>query len=54
VAPAPAAPDKDKKDTGGGKKGFNPDLYESPPQEAPPAQAPAPEDPGGGAQAPTG
>ena len=33
-------PDKGKKDKGGGKKGFNPDLYESPPQ-GPPAAKPA-------------
>jgi penicillin-binding protein 1A len=63
VVPAPAAaapaapttPDTGKKDTGGGgKKGFNPDLYESPPQGPPAAEAPAAGGPGGGAQAPTG
>jgi penicillin-binding protein 1A len=40
---------------GNGKqdKGFNPDLYESPPQGSPPANQP-PADPNGGATAPTG
>jgi penicillin-binding protein 1A len=57
VAPAPApaaAPETGKKETGGDKKGFNPDLYESPPQAPPAAEAPAAGAPGGGAEAPTG
>jgi penicillin-binding protein 1A len=55
VAPAPAAPTTGKNGKGGGgKKGFNPDLYESPPQAPPSAEGPAQPDPGGGAQAPKG
>jgi penicillin-binding protein 1A len=52
VTPAPSTPATPKKDKGG-KKGFNPDLYESPPQAPPAAPKPAPSDPGGGAPAPT-
>jgi penicillin-binding protein 1A len=52
VTPDPSAPATPKKDKGG-KKGFNPDLYESPPQAPPAAPKPAPSDPGGGAPAPT-
>src|SRR5215210_7653705 len=55
-APLPAAPNPDTgtgtgtKDDGNGK--FNPDLYESPPQRPPSGKGP--DDPDGGATAPTG
>jgi len=42
--PAPSTPDED---TGDDTGGYDPDLYESPPQEAPETPAPAPDDDGG-------
>jgi penicillin-binding protein 1A len=54
VTPAPAAPDTGGKGKSGGKKGFNPDLYESPPQGPPATNSPSKQDSGGGAQAPPG
>ena len=57
--PAPTTPTNPEPEKGNGKpdkgkdEGFNPDLYESPPQ-GPPAEAPEQGDPGGGAEAPDG
>jgi penicillin-binding protein 1A len=48
-----ATPDKEKGDDGGGQGEFDPDLYESPPQEAPAPETPPPGE-GGGAEAPPG
>jgi penicillin-binding protein 1A len=53
TTPAPTTPDTGKKPKSNGKKPFNPDLYESPPQGAPPTQPPAQGNPGGGTAAPT-
>jgi penicillin-binding protein 1A len=49
ATPTTPTPDKGKKPKSDGKKPFNPDLYESPPQAAPPTQAA----PNGGVTAPT-
>ena len=49
TTPSPTTPDNGKKRKSNGKKQFNPDLYESPPQGAPPTQGA----PDGGAVAPT-
>jgi penicillin-binding protein 1A len=53
TTPAPTTPDTGKKPKSNGKKPFNPDLYESPPQGAPPTQPPPQGNPGGGTAAPT-
>jgi penicillin-binding protein 1A len=53
TTPAPTTPGRGKKNKTG-TKGFDPGLYESPPQGPPPAaKTPAKSDPGGGAAAPT-